>query len=750
MPAEEFDAYLKTLRARLRLKPGRRAELEDEFRDHLESRLEELTAAGVPRAAAIQRALEEFGDAAGLASQMSHAFRILARRRRRKTFMRVTASAAATLACGIAVAYLFAPPNRAFAPPGPAVAQDADAPPPENDAADADAPERPDPAAALEAKLDGPAPENLYRPGTPVESFFANLRHKTGIPVLADNEILPEGWGTLTRLGLPPNFNGLNESLDLGPEFTLRQMLNTVLGQFASDLRVENRDGILYVTGDFPRRPGTRDLPEASRLEEMLEVPTTLAGLRPGDTVAEALDTLAGIHQIAILPDSRALDLEGIDLRDLPIDNPPQLSGYSLRTTLDVLLSTVSEESLLAVPRDGILFITTQEAAGLDLETRIYNVRDLLTDVRTSSGGMGGGFGGGEFGGGEFGGSGGENANGAANDLVAMILSVTGGSNFGGGWMETGEGEGSLEHFNGLLAVRQTTTVHRQIEDLLSSLRRSAAERSWDEATDGAGSEAASLSGGADADPVIVVVGPNGIQSINGREEFTPGTHGAYLTKLAQEAPRRSVVIKAVESAPSRVVQEAVKLVTEAGLSKIALRATPDPSDRESVADPSAEVPGPFFDRSRSTHPRGVPDLREPAQPRYVRDMGDVEPVVGLFNGPSSARSNVHREFRVTNEGRLYLGRDVVPLNGEAAALREKTEGRSAGPVPIWIYSDHPSSDVQARIRSLRQAAKDLSVTITVERFRKPILFRDDSGRFEWVVPLERRRGGQSEQSETG
>ncbi|MEM9702568.1 MAG: permease prefix domain 1-containing protein, partial [Planctomycetota bacterium] len=185
MPADEFDQYLKTLFSRLRVRPGRRSDLADEFRDHLETRLEELTAAGVPRAAAVDRALEEFGDAAGLASQMSHAFLLLARRRQRKFLMRVTASAAATLACGIVVAYLFAPPNRAVNPPGPALAQE-ETPPgdslgaaPRGPAAAAVSPDE-QKIAALDAALKRPTTLANIQPGASLLDTLKALEQEHG------------------------------------------------------------------------------------------------------------------------------------------------------------------------------------------------------------------------------------------------------------------------------------------------------------------------------------------------------------------------------------------------------------------------------------------------------------------------------------------------------------------------------------------------------------------------------------------
>ena len=385
MSAGEFDAYLKALGSLLRMKPGQRAELADEFRDHLETRLEELTAAGVPRAEAVETALEEFGDAAGLASQVSTAFTSLSRRRRRKFLMRITASAAATLACGLAVVYLFAPPNRALRPPGPALAQEGEA--------------AADPPATAEPR---------------------------GGEAVVEDPFVPDALYTKR----------------------LREWL-------------------------------TPDEVKAKRLSEALEEPSTLEILVPGESLSQGFDRLAERHGVTILSDVRALDLEGLDLRDIIIERPPKLEGFSLRTMMKVLLESVGDVPMTVLPRDGVLYVTTEKAAADYLDTRIYNVRDLLTDVRATSthdrGRRGGPTEGRPWG---------TLPPGAEGDLVWMILSVTGGADAGGPWAAEEGGDegpgGSVRHFDGLLAVRQTAAVHRQIEDLLAALRRSAGERGWE------------------------------------------------------------------------------------------------------------------------------------------------------------------------------------------------------------------------------------------------------------------------------
>lgn len=71
MSEREFEHYLSLLGSLLRLRGGQRAEIAEELRQHLDERLADLQAAGLSRDDAIQQALAEFGDAAGLAAQFS-------------------------------------------------------------------------------------------------------------------------------------------------------------------------------------------------------------------------------------------------------------------------------------------------------------------------------------------------------------------------------------------------------------------------------------------------------------------------------------------------------------------------------------------------------------------------------------------------------------------------------------------------------------------------------------------------------
>ena len=119
MPEREFELYLSVLSRLLRLNPQQKDAIADELRDHLEERFEELVRSGVPRDDAIRQALDEFGDAAGLAVD----FTAVSKKRIRRLIMRSTAAVTALIAL---IAFFLADlqPQQLGAPalPGPAVA----------------------------------------------------------------------------------------------------------------------------------------------------------------------------------------------------------------------------------------------------------------------------------------------------------------------------------------------------------------------------------------------------------------------------------------------------------------------------------------------------------------------------------------------------------------------------------------------------------------------------------------------------
>jgi hypothetical protein len=115
MPQHEFELYLRLLANLLDLQPSQREEIRDELRDHLEERLAELAKLGVGREQAIERALEEFGDAAGLAGS----FTKLARERQRRRLMYRTTGTAVVVTLVLLTAAALWPVGNRENPVGP-------------------------------------------------------------------------------------------------------------------------------------------------------------------------------------------------------------------------------------------------------------------------------------------------------------------------------------------------------------------------------------------------------------------------------------------------------------------------------------------------------------------------------------------------------------------------------------------------------------------------------------------------------
>src|ERR1700683_5120532 len=103
MSEQEFELYLRLLSRCLNLTAGQREQIADEFRDHLEERLEDLARAGVPRDKAVFQALDEFGDAAVLAAHFS----TIARLKRRRILMRLSLGSVSVLTAALLIGYAF-------------------------------------------------------------------------------------------------------------------------------------------------------------------------------------------------------------------------------------------------------------------------------------------------------------------------------------------------------------------------------------------------------------------------------------------------------------------------------------------------------------------------------------------------------------------------------------------------------------------------------------------------------------------
>lgn len=105
MPEREFEIYLSVLSRLLKLDEQQKSAIADELSDHLEERFEELVRSGHDRDQAIQQALDEFGDASGLAVDLTR----VSQKRIRRIVMRSGLATAALLLIGFGWAFLFPP-----------------------------------------------------------------------------------------------------------------------------------------------------------------------------------------------------------------------------------------------------------------------------------------------------------------------------------------------------------------------------------------------------------------------------------------------------------------------------------------------------------------------------------------------------------------------------------------------------------------------------------------------------------------
>ena len=148
----------------------------------------------------------------------------------------------------------------------------------------------------------------------------------------------------------------------------------------------------------------------------------------------DAVKFLATQHKIEIVLDERALADEGIP-PDCPVTL--KLGPVPLKSTLALLLRPFDLNWTI---RDGVLVITTREAAEIALVAVGYNVRDLAPVLRGNV------------------------------DLLIQLITSTIAAN---SWVQVG-GPGSLtaDPRTGTLQIQQMSEVHMQIEQLLDDLRR--------------------------------------------------------------------------------------------------------------------------------------------------------------------------------------------------------------------------------------------------------------------------------------
>ena len=120
MPEHEFEIYLSVLSRLMKLDEQQKSAIADELSDHLEQRFEELVRSGLGRDEAIRQALDEFGDASGLAVDLTR----VSQKRIRRIIMRSSMATAVLLLVGLGWVFLFPPANAELEAENQLVAQD--------------------------------------------------------------------------------------------------------------------------------------------------------------------------------------------------------------------------------------------------------------------------------------------------------------------------------------------------------------------------------------------------------------------------------------------------------------------------------------------------------------------------------------------------------------------------------------------------------------------------------------------------
>jgi hypothetical protein len=122
MTHQEFENYLALVSRLLRLNRAERDAIGLELRDHLELRVAELVAMGHVTSDATRQALEEFGDAAGLAQQ----FQLISRSYQRRWMMRFATLCIACVFAGLVFLMAMWPDDARFGTPESILAQEVD------------------------------------------------------------------------------------------------------------------------------------------------------------------------------------------------------------------------------------------------------------------------------------------------------------------------------------------------------------------------------------------------------------------------------------------------------------------------------------------------------------------------------------------------------------------------------------------------------------------------------------------------
>ncbi|MHC4878536.1 MAG: permease prefix domain 1-containing protein [Planctomycetota bacterium] len=290
MPEREFEIYLSVLSRLLKLTPEQTAAISDELRDHLEERFEELVRSGLDRDEAIQQALDEFGDASGLAVNLTK----VSQKPIRRWLIGSTVVTAVTLLVGLS-AFLTSEPDVTTLPgPAAALAQDQSGTPQAIDPQTLLLDPQPD---DLElAQLSNPCP--IISPlDIPLQDALAQLSREHEVPIILDRLAIEEfGYNideplSVPRLGFPSNESDSESDAARAQHWphqvTLAQALDVILEEL--ELTWIVRNGIITVTSVDAANDPSRMFSRSYNIQPLIRAgisPQTLSDVLTSNTNA--------------------------------------------------------------------------------------------------------------------------------------------------------------------------------------------------------------------------------------------------------------------------------------------------------------------------------------------------------------------------------------------------------------------------------------------------------------------------------
>jgi hypothetical protein len=328
MSQQEFENYLALLTRLLRIDPRERQRVAEEFRSHMEDRLEELLARGLARDEAVRQALEEFGDAAGLAAQ----FVSLNRHNRQRWIMRLTTASAAAVILIAAGIVTFWPGNNA----GPGAARLVAQAPAAGGDASSTTDEKPaefGKAAVIKEFLDRRMDFDFSE--KPLRDVAKQLSDQAGINIYVDAKRLEEG--------------GVNGDTPITMSFRdirMRTFLDLMLGELELTYVVKD-DVLIFTTQEHAEIPSMM-IARVYDCRELLALPRPPGSVRP-----KASRDAGGFFSVQDVPPTKSLpDTGGVSSAH---DDTPQSEIADSENLIDVITTIVDPESWVDVGGPGAI-----------------------------------------------------------------------------------------------------------------------------------------------------------------------------------------------------------------------------------------------------------------------------------------------------------------------------------------------------------------------------------------------------------